>query len=524
MLLVMVAAIASADPAPAGFDHYVHDRNLFAGGKDPVPCARCHIERAGHLIGKPDHAACFGACHGPRPVAPARGAKLHEPDRIKVCAACHAETALSAPYAGTLAVGYPPYKTDPDFRLAIGHNQHRDVACTQCHADPEHPHPGVAHARCLGCHDGTKSHGPGSTSLRSASDARTPDLPPAYPPPSRGPAMSACGGCHPAASGSPLPPQLRAVHNTVTSTFSHGKHAARGGAGKDCATCHAAIRNSDDPQLPRPTVAECATSGCHDGVRAFATTVDCTRCHARPPFERFDVERPALRFVHGGSHASLFTDLLTNKPLNKPCLGCHPVSAHGEVVVGGHASCTGTNACHDDDFGKRKPRICGACHNATEPWRHLVADRAPPEVTEFGATLDHRKHPAACTSCHKLRTSTAQLRAPRGHAACTTKGCHAVARGPSPQLETCVGCHELGLTVARTAKRVTAPWSVRTKFDHVPHGGSAGACNTCHVDLTAARVIDLAPPSKPTCAPCHDGQAAFKVTGTQCTRCHVGAT
>src|SRR6266700_620942 len=117
----MFAALASADPTPqvavapphaapaaTGFDHYVHDRDLFAGGKDPVPCARCHIERAGHLIGKPDHASCFGTCHGPTPIAPARGARIHEPDRIKLCATCHAETALIAPYSGTLTVGYPP--------------------------------------------------------------------------------------------------------------------------------------------------------------------------------------------------------------------------------------------------------------------------------------------------------------------------------------------------------------------------------------------------------------------------------
>ncbi|MDB4958040.1 MAG: hypothetical protein JWO36_5609 [Myxococcales bacterium] len=485
VLILLAAGVAHAQPAANGFDHYLHDRDLFAGGKDPVPCGSCHVERAGRLVGKPDHASCFGACHGPQPTAPARGAKIREPDRVKICTSCHAASALVAPYTGKLSVGYPPYTIDPDFGLAIGHKQHHDVPCVQCHADLSQPaaHK-IAHARCAGCHDGTPGHGP---------------------------SMAKCAGCHPAASGSPLPPQLRAVHNTVTATFSHAKHAGRSAAGKDCATCHAAISKSDDTQLPRPTATDCATSGCHDGAKAFATTAACTRCHAQPPADKFDVERPTERFVHGGSHEQV---------MKQPCVRCHPVSSQREVLVGGHASCTGST-CHDADFGNRKPRICGACHNATEPWRQLVADRPPPEVTEFGATIDHSKHPGACTTCHKLRTTSAELRTPRGHAACASAGCHAVTGGPVPQLASCTACHERGLTVARTAKRTAAPWSVRTNFKHEPHRTSGElACIGCHIDLTAARVLDLAAPPKLACAPCHDGKTSFKLTGTQCARCH----
>jgi hypothetical protein len=67
---------------------------------------------------------------------------------------------------------------------------------------------------------------------------------------------------------------------------------------------------------------------------------------------------------------------------------------------------------------------------------------------------------------------------------------------------------------------------VRTTFDHASHarasGGTALACETCHVDLHAADVLALPTPPKATCAPCHDGTAAFKLTGTACTRCHQG--
>ncbi|MEO7733524.1 MAG: cytochrome c3 family protein, partial [Kofleriaceae bacterium] len=83
------------------------------------------------------------------------------------------------------------------------------------------------------------------------------------------------------------------------------------------------------------------------------------------------------------------------------------------------------------------------------------------------------------------------------------------------------------LALDRQTARLAAPWSVRTAFDHASHthaaGGGALACEACHVDLHAPDVTTLATPTKPTCAPCHDGTTAFKLTGTTCTRCHQGA-
>jgi c(7)-type cytochrome triheme protein len=487
--VAIVASAASADgprTTAIGFDHGVHDRDLVVSGAESLPCVRCHALRAGRLIGKPGHGACFGACHGASPST----AKVTDPARVKVCLACHAEAAFAAAGAGKLAVQYPPYTIDPDFGMALGHKQHRAIACTQCHAPTGGKSPGAPHERCIACHDGSNQSG-------------------------RGPAMTACGGCHPPASGRPQPPELAIPRNTVTATFSHAKHAARGGGGKDCATCHAPIRETDDTELPRPTAQTCAIAGCHDGKQAFAGTASCTRCHATAPTDRFDVERPTARFVHTGVHQKALD--------TTPCIGCHAVSPQGEIAVAGHAACA---ECHAADFGARKPKICGACHNATEPWRHLVADRAPPAVTEFGATLDHQKHPETCTGCHKLTTQTTQLRTPRGHGACTGKACHALGSGPTPKLDACAGCHRLGLSATRTAQRTSAAWSVRARFDHAPHtkvDDRELACTTCHVALGAPTVLELAAPTKATCAPCHDGKTAFKVTGTQCVRCHRGA-
>lgn len=464
------------------FDHNVHDRDVVVSGAEPLPCTGCHTLKAGLLAGRPDHASCFGACHGAPPATARAGAKLAIPGtQIKVCMRCHAEAALLAPRGKPLAVAFPPYAAT-DFALNVGHKIHREVTCSQCHlASPTAPH-----RRCAGCHDGAQGHGT---------------------------AMATCKGCHAPGSGTPDPPRLQVPTNTVTSTFSHAKHAARGATGAQCVACHAELREVDDNILPRPRASACGASGCHDGAKAFAVTAACTKCHEQPPPGRFVVARPGARFSHA-----------QHKDPQRACGSCHPQGETGEVLVAGHAACA---TCHAADFGEREPKICGACHNATEPWRKLVADWLPAERTEFGATLNHTRHPAACATCHVLTTATIQLRPARGHGSCMTAGCHAVRGGPAPQLGSCEGCHAPGLTARRIALRMAAPWSVRMTFDHAPHlrakDGRELACATCHDKLEGTTVADLPAPTKKTCAPCHDGETAFKLTGTGCMRCHGGA-
>lgn len=471
---MLLAGVAAA--TPTGFDHVVHDRNLIVNGGDALACARCHTDKANKLIRRPAHAACFGACHGPLP-----SPKTPVGDRVKVCASCHE----------TLTAKKPPanYLIEPDFNISFGHKQHATVACAQCHDMRDKPAKPAIHARCASCHDGAKGHGP---------------------------PMTNCTSCHPQGVGKPQPPELATVQNTVTSTYSHTKHAVRGAVGKDCATCHATIRETDDIQLPRPTMKSCGLAGCHDAKAAFATTEACTRCHDRAP-TRFDVWRPSERFTHRGNHARVVATM--------PCKTCHMLTASSELRSTGHAPCAG---CHADDFAARQPTTCGACHNATEPWRKLVTDRGPPPRTEFGAMLDHDKHKSDCSACHSLRTESAELRTPRGHSGCSGKTCHANSTGPVPRFEDCKACHELGLAAARANTRMEAPWSVRAQFDHKTHAkttnGNDLACRACHTTLAGTKLVELATPPKATCLPCHDdGKGAFKLTGTTCKRCHGGS-
>ena len=270
-------------------------------------------------------------------------------------------------------------------------------------------------------------------------------------------------------------------------------------------------------------LATCAT--CHDGTSAFAVTASCTRCHDAAPREAWSPAEPGPRFSHTAHGAAALA-----------CTTCHALAATGEPTVAHHAACEGCHALHPgaapptprepgpvrQPAPDAVPAICGACHEGTEPWRHLVADRAPPAATELGASLDHGKHLGACVACHRRRTPTSQLQLPLGHAACSGAGCHALVAGPVPPLTDCGGCHRLGLVPERIATRTAAPWTVRAAFDHARHDGRAQLpCATCHTQLAGVELLAMPTPAKATCAPCHDGRAAFKLTGTSCRRCHV---
>lgn len=487
LALFAVACIARGaladDAAPSGFEHNLHERDWnTAGNEKPIPCTRCHTLQNGLLVGRPDHAACFGTCHGP---APAKGVAKQKlvirEDQARMCSNCHAPAALEKPFEKKLAVPYPPYAPS-DFALAANHKSHAQIACASCHVAAKT----APHRRCLGCHDG-------STGANKAF------------------AMTTCQPCHTPGSGTPLPPHLAEPVNTVTSAFSHQKHAARGGKGAQCLTCHAEIIETNDSILPRTKASACATSGCHDGAPVFAITASCTRCHTTAP-AKYEQKPLTVRFTHA-----------THENTGLSCTGCHPISAGSEVITAGHAPCV---TCHADDFQKRDPQYCSACHNSTEPWRKLIADRAPAQRTEFGASLDHSKdaHKRDCKTCHSLATAGSQLRPPRGHKACTGGACHAANSGPDPKLGACEGCHQLSLAKTRTAQRVAAPWSVRATFSHATHtrakDGSELACAACHTDLGAGSIVSMPTPPKSACVGCHDGATAFKISGTGCMRCH----
>jgi len=476
--VALIAGPTARADQPTGFAHIVHDGRIAVSGRDPIACATCHpLGARGALIGRPGHSACLGTCHA----APGPG----RPSDAAVCTACHPAEQLAARRP---AVAFPPYQLDPDFGLTFDHARHQAAACTTCHAIPgttaAAPRP---HARCAPCHDG-----------RAAA-----------------PAMTACAACHPAGTGVNLRPTLASPPLAVGAAFDHRRHLSRAprAAALACATCHAGLAATADLALPTPGKATCTPAGCHDGVAGFAATTACTRCHTAAPTEPYAVHRPIERFDHGAHER--------RAPL-PTCTSCHRLDRGGQPLAPDHDACA---ACHAADLTATKPTICGACHLATEPWRPLAAALPPRPRSEFGVELAHARHAAvACERCHQLTTATRELRPPRGHAACADAGCHGDATGPAPPLDACVACHGRDREANRDRARAAAPWSVRVRFRHRPHrthDGQPVPCVTCHGAVAAsAAVVDLPSPGKATCAPCHDGVAAFRMTGHGCARCH----
>jgi hypothetical protein len=200
------APIAPKRTQPVGFDHVAHD------GRAPgVECATCHVLERGIAAKPPGHGACFtAACH------PSTSTKLDklEPERLRFCIACHAETALVLP-ADKKALAATKVTTGIEHGVQFGHNSHRKSACTACHdvragARPQRR----PHDRCVGCH----------------ADKTDKTF-----------AIGACAKCHPRGNDRPRFTDNQIV---VTSAFSHARHATRGTA-KQCATCHASLAASD---------------------------------------------------------------------------------------------------------------------------------------------------------------------------------------------------------------------------------------------------------------------------------------
>ena len=280
----------------------------------------------------------------------------------------------------------------------------------------------------------------------------------------------------------------------------------------------------------RPNKANCAT--CHDGAKAFAMTeAKCRQCHLRGANR---IERHATKLVRFSHKAHQRRRNLGT------CSTCHQLTGNGTPLgaARNHAPCA-DSGCHRNEFKSLRPKICGTCHVARQPWRKLHRDRGAPAETEFGARFSHKAHlagakprlKATCTRCHQLASGKRELRLSRDHAACIGSGCHArvasVKGSAKPPLSACTVCHKLELVRKQQLKRHTARWSVRSKFRHKNHRSEPGAtskslpCQQCHTTVRNSVVLrDVGTPAKKTCMRCHDGGSAFKLTGHKCGRCH----
>lgn len=210
---------------------------------------------------------------------------------------------------------------------------------------------------------------------------------------------------------------------------------------------------------------------------------------------------------------------------DRACTDCHRL-ARGDArrlapaPGGGHHPCTD---CHAEQWRAASTwtPFCVTCHR--------LDDRGRPRSARFWAArprgkgdfvlagFDHAGHARAtgCGECHR-GPSRADGFARPGHVECAK--CHG--GDAQPAMSACAGCHVPGAGGAPAASTVADPYRVDRGFDHRRHARHGAACGDCHpVEVAVGAAVPR--PPKVRCARCHDGGAAFAVTGHACGRCHV---
>ncbi len=478
--LVVIASLTSGYSDPArGLDHASHERAIAETGAQ-MTCEQCHAQsRAGLLSGKPNHSWCFGKCHDSP--APPTGNKPYavEASQRPLCEVCHSAASLSASSEkGSASLKGTPTFVAPDHQVTFSHLAHGKVSCADCHRFGTRRRP---HSRCAGCH------------RRPTASASV--------------AMTDCAGCHRAGATA-----VARTPFSVAEMFSHPRHAPR--VAKGCVQCHSSARTATTLEIAAPTKADCI--GCHDGKKAFsATAPKCRRCHSSPPILSKPVRSAGVPLTHR-SHEAI------------SCTNCHQPDGTFRASKG-HALCASFE-CHSGELSSRQPRICSSCHVGSEPWLPQHVDLPRRRTSNFGVTFAHRKHAALadprakeCRGCHLSGADSKDSGLGGNHASCSGATCHDQPT-LTPGLSDCSGCHQAGRRVVRRQKAAARKWSVSTQFKHAVHAQDADgqlACTACHsLDQTPPDGRDLAPPPKKGCEPCHDGKAAFKLTGHACKRCH----
>ena len=236
----------------------------------------------------------------------------------------------------------------------------------------------------------------------------------------------------------------------------------------------------------------------------------------------------SLAFEHG-RHS---TQLESAEQAAIDCNGCHSLDKRSRPRRIGHDKCFG--ACHGAAPANRsaaerarttpypiepaRRAVCSSCHSPDALDRIATGSRetlapAPPRRPDLvvSAPLPHPAHTGVAGDCLSCHTEAAKTRTPASHDGCAT--CHRTASKPS--MNQCAGCHS-----ERPAGGLR-PYSTRDTFNHESHAPRIGKtddrCRACHASDSVDPVLW---PTKPACAGCHDGVAAFSMVQAACRRCH----
>ncbi|MSM41311.1 MAG: cytochrome C [Geobacter sp.] len=277
-----------------------------------------------------------------------------------------------------------------------------------------------------------------------------------------------------------------------------------------CADCHNKLfyaKSGRNPHVTMKQMEEGKSCGaCHDGKTGFSVKGECTRCHAVKdiPFAAAD---PFSHDYH-----------------LKKQYGCY--DCHSKLFVAGPNakrytmremetgnSCGG---CHNAQIAFSVKGDCNRCHKQVGDVRYKAADAFFPHA--FHLTIYR------CNDCHSGLFTAGPRRTPYTMADMEKK----IGRS-------CGSCHEgdVAFSAYGSCDRChkgtkELEWKVpgggTVIFSHTFHMGKKYRCDDCHFKVfgtgTMAKRFTMKQMEEgKSCGACHDGKAAFNVTGS-CGRCH----
>jgi c(7)-type cytochrome triheme protein len=185
-------------------------------------------------------------------------------------------------------------------------------------------------------------------------------------------------------------------------TFDHKPHTMD--AGLECTSCHDDLFSMEsgtavqDKNFTMKAMAEGQYCGsCHDGDTAFATTTNCSACHAVSEEPIVWNEPTKVTFSHT-SHT---------EDLGFECETCHTeifamkkgaAAANKNFTMAAFKEGLYCGSCHNGSDAFDSATQCGSCHF---PPTEKIIFKKPVETVVFDHSIHVGKANLACESCHK---------------------------------------------------------------------------------------------------------------------------
>lgn len=293
----------------------------------------------------------------------------------------------------------------------------------------------------------------------------------------------------------------------------HTPSARHANRPKDCTVCHAPGARF---VFTHPQRTDCAS--CHTGPASVNPPLpknvklpahswevtDCVQCHASGPGIDWKFSHPQINACAKCHIAP------SNHKWGTTCTDCHKAGP-GKSFAFTHPSRTDCQNCHNRPSGHRSG-TCSTCHkNPGKSWAFSHPSSSANCLNCHTTPAGHRT--SGCPTCHRTGVSFA-FNHPGTGASCAN--CH---NRPSKHSSgSCQTCHKKpgkswafthpskGATCANCHKR--------------PGGHSSGACQNCHQN--PGRSWAFSHPSSSACSSCHTPPSNHY--GTACANCHVAGT